>query len=194
MLKIEIPEIMKNDVRSVYKLVLTYYDTVIEKERKIYSTINALTLDNHISNITKKKIKSMKYQNYLKQKHFFVMAIEPYLKKMKEIMEKPVKVSFCYSSVSEQEEKKNDKLVDTMKKEFWTIVEKYVRVVFKDHIVKKQQQTKDTSCQHCGHDKMIYLEFWKVCENCATAVNVDNFTSSFQDVKRVKIFLEIPLR
>ena len=187
-LKVTIPSTYKNDIFSSYKCIIDRFNQCIEKYKNV-SKIKGLIDDNHISEGTKLKLQTyINSKDYAKDRNYFIIEIQPLLKSVKTIMQQPVEVSFCFcENTNDEEEKKIKEITQKKIKEFWKIAAKYVMAVFLDEVAKDNVKKK-TDCDYCGHDKMIYLEYWKVCEKCATVTTIDNYNSSYQDVKRVKIF------
>lgn len=123
---------------------------------------------------TQEQISDIKSQ---KSYHFYIMESTPLIEKYKEIIHKPVVVSFFG--------KRRDVNPETakIKQEYYRIAEKYVDI---NPTVIPPQKIKNI-CKNCGSEELESLDDEEICYACGNINNISFNNTSYKDSERINM-------
>ena len=155
-----------------------------EYKDKLNDILHSLSVSSNLRTNIKQNLEKTteELKNYIKDletdnsKNFYIIETVDFIEQYKEILEKPVKVSFNGRSSKNNKEKQ-------------TIINKYIEIASKYVDLKINVEKKDKNvCKNCNHkefdieDGNIYI-----CSNCSAQQFILKNVSSYKDIDRINI-------
>lgn len=178
---------LKNTIKVKLKKLSSYIIPYgIEQERldRLFSTYDISS--NPVKEVTYYEVKTMleqvedterKLEQLPLEKINYIQTTDYILKKTKELIDKPVNISFFFNKSSSQN---NEKEIMDLKNQMISIAKKYI-----DIEIEKQKEDDDV-CKNCKNTEFIEQDYEYICTVCGITIQNKSFQNySFNDVERV---------
>ena len=174
---IDIIEIDRN-IKKMFEISKESVEIYKKRLFEINKTINNLKCDKYLETLNKNKIKISKIIYNLENDinlNFYIFDTDDLIKKYKEILNIPIKISFVGKPV------KNNKSKKKIIKQYLNIASRYIDF---DHEYKKNK----IICNNCKNKEFeIINNNIYICKKCFSQQSIMIYLSSYNDVSRINM-------
>lgn len=166
--------------------ILKTEEDKLDKYKETLSDIERLLLNKNLEICTKNKLVRSKQDYIAKIKelednhayNFYITETMPIIQRYKDILKKPVRMSFLSKKGPEKNEEK-----ESIIREFLTIAKKYTNIEQEEVDVESRKEM----CDHCHEKNLVYSENVLICLCCGYEFEVGNNPLSYKDISRTNI-------